>query len=126
MQTKTNIEDHVLAIQTYFKEKALNQDFEVTAVTEYFINVKFDGEYNFSIWIGLYSSNCGFWNGSVHKNPELFQPEFTDEEKEKLHAICKTIQKSHESQIAQKEIDELEKKKKQLEEKIEKLNAKNK
>jgi hypothetical protein len=126
MQTKTNIEDHVLAIQTYFKEKVLNQDFEVTRVSEYHINIKFDGKYDFSIWIGQIAKNCGFWNGTFADNLSSLNPEFTDDEKEKLHTICLNIQESHQSDIVQKEIDELEKKKKDLEAKIESLNSKNK
>ena len=72
-------------IQSYLKEKALNQDFEVTRISEFYINVKFDGKYDFSIWIGQYANNCEFWNGSSTTNsPSLFNPEFTDEEKEEF------------------------------------------
>ena len=124
MQTKTNIEDHVLAIQTYFKEKTLNQDFEVTKITDSYINCKFDGKYEFSIWIGDYSRYCGFWVGGATNCPSSFLPEFTKEEQEILHAICKEIQNEHQAEITLQEIKELEVKKAQLEAKIELLNTK--
>lgn len=126
MQTKTNIEDHVLAIQTYFREKALNQDFEVTKVAENYLNCKFDGKYELSIWIGDHARFCGFWVGGATNAPISLLPEFTEEEQENLHAICKSIQQERQSEVAQKELEELEAKKAQLEAKIEKLNAKNK
>jgi len=126
MQTKTNIEDHVLAIQTYFKEKTLNQDFEVTKIAEDYINCKFDGKYEFSIWIGDYARYCGFWVGGATNCPSSFLPEFTQEEQETLHAICKEIQKEHQAEITLQEIKELEDKKAVLEAKIELLNSKNK
>ena len=126
MQTK-NIEDHVLAIQSYFKERTLAQDFEVTKVTENFINIKFDEKYELSIWIGNLPEYCEFWNGAaIPMPPNFLVPKFDENEKEQLHQICLKIRDEHQAEMAKKQIEQLEAKKKELEAQIANLNTQNK
>jgi len=46
------MKEQIKQVQDYFKNKMLSNDFEITEIEEYRIELLIDHEYNFTIWIG--------------------------------------------------------------------------
>ena len=83
------MKEKIQEVVSYFKNKLLAGEFDITKIEENLCTIKVDGEYIFTIWIGnliKYPDSVKLWNYGY--NDMILK--LTDEESIQLQSILKT------------------------------------
>ena len=74
---KNVIQEQIEGIQRYFVYKASIGEYTIAKSNEYFVTIKIDDIYQFNIWVGNGSKQCGFYKYSVADEHFMSLPELS-------------------------------------------------
>jgi hypothetical protein len=107
------IKEKLLEVQQYFKQKILNGEFEIKKITEYWMTILVDGEFQFTLWIGNWDAPQT--RKLYESQPNAIYFDFTKEESIKLHeVIAADVCNYRKNELLAEKIKEVENLKKEL------------
>ena len=98
------MQKQIKEIQDYFKQKILNNEFEIKEIRPHVMEILVDREYRFSLWISNYG--CDNYLTLFSDSYNFIDFIFSAEEKEKLHNIVIEPIKNYRKNILIKELEE--------------------
>ena len=81
------METKIKEVQDYFKQKILNEEFEILEVTEHYVQIKIDNKYQFTIWI----ANGFQYFGTATNFSNFIELKFSESQKIACYEIFKDI-----------------------------------
>jgi hypothetical protein len=117
MEVQVTINEQIVNVEGYFKNKILNEDYVTIDIDEHIYKLQIDNKYTFTLWIG----NIQNIKDSVklYENGQSYiDVKFNQKERIKLRGNILPLVKK---ETIEKALSEINKRKRQLEVKLEKL-----